>query len=254
MDLTLPVKLKNIPTDFHNYCNNVRKEQEDSLAYTNSKDCSWKVPQSLIKKVNNNGTFKPYFGDTIVINSGENEIYRLEKYQDYLYSAIPALLSEPLNPSEFHITIHDLTSSPEKNSIEKNMEENRQKCKERFRKLSDYFKTHPEERTVDIKSTYIYPCCNISIVMGFVPATEKDFRIIMNLYNLFDEVVYLDYWLRMHITLSYFKPFEFRGEQIQRLYKSLTSLNPNLSVSMDLMDIVYERFDDMNKYYRIDSI
>jgi len=249
MDLAADVKLKNIPRDFQEYSDTVRNEELSSINYLNSKDAVWTVPQSLSKKVDFQGKLKPYFGDTVVLKLEESNRTRLSKFQESLLEDLPALFAEPLDPAYFHITLHDLNSSTDELPLKTVMNENRLKCEKIFKEVASYFKKNLQYSTVTLKPLYIYPCCNISVVAGFTPLTDHDFRIIMNLYNLFDEVRYLDYWLRLHATLCYFKPGELTGEEIRNLYNKLKNLSmEDFTVKLNLWELAYERFSSMNRY------
>jgi len=249
VDLTADVKLKKIPREFQEYSSIVKNEELSSINYLNLKDALWTVPQSLSTKVDFHGNLKPYFGDTVVLKLKERDKIRLSKFQESLLEDLADLFAEPLDPAYFHITLHDLNSSTDEFSLTTVMDENRLKCEKIFKEVASYFKKNPQYSTVTLKPLYIYPCCNISIVAGFTPLTDHDFRIIMNLYNLFDEVRYLDYWLRLHATLCYFKPRELTGEEIRNLYNKLKNLSmEDFTVKLNLWELAYERFFSMNRY------
>jgi hypothetical protein len=164
-------------------------EQSSSVNYLKSADFKWHIPDSLTNKVDLNGSLKPYFGDTVVIKFDDRDISTFSIFQDRLFSSLPDLFSDSLEPAQFHITLHDLKSGPERSSLDTVMEENRIKCEKIFKEVAYYFKDHPEQLKVTLKPAFLYPCCNISMVFGFTPLSDRDFRIIMNLYNLFDNVV-----------------------------------------------------------------
>jgi hypothetical protein len=249
MDLLVDVKLKNTHRNFMEYIETVRNEQLSSVNYLKSADFKWHIPDSLKKKVDLNGFLKPYFGDTVVIKFEDRDISILSRFQDDLRLHFPDLFAEPLDTSHFHITLHDLKSGPEILSLDSIMEEHRIKCEKIFKDLSSYFKEHQDHLKVTLKPAFIYPCCNISMVFGFTPMSDRDFRIIMNLYNLFDNVVYLDYWLRLHVTLSYFKIRELTKEEGEKLYGIIKNfMEEDFSLTVDLRKLAYQRFFSMNEY------
>ena len=255
MDLTIPVRLKNDPVDFEDYCNTIEKEQVSSISWMTAPDARWNVPDSLKAKVDKEGKLRPFFGDTIVIPNEEADISRLGKFKDELHNLVGELCAFPLIPEHFHITLHDLTSGTGRENLTDKMENNSEKCRQIFKTIAEYLHKNDDQAKIRLTSTYAYPSCNISVVLGFAPKTDKDYRIIMNLYNLFDDVVYLSYWLRMHLTLAYFKPFEFFRGQMLRLMNALNSLNHNrIEIELDLWKMAYQRFDDMNDYKTIFSL
>lgn len=255
MDLTIPVKLKNNPMDFEQYCNTIEREQTSSINWMTAPDARWNVPDSLKVKVDGDGILKPFFGDTVVIPNEKEDISRLVQFKDEFHRQVGELCASPLLPEHFHITLHDLSNGPRFEDLEVKMENNSEKCRDIFSRVAEYLQKNDDQAKVKLISTYAYPSCNISAVLGFAPKTDKDYKVIMNFYNLFDDVVYLSYWLRMHLTLAYFKPFEFSRGQMLELVDALNSLNRNrIEIELDLWKTAYQRFDDMNDYKTIFSL
>ena len=252
MDLTIPVKLKNSPMSFEKYVSTIQHEQSSSLGWMTAPDASWSVAGSLKDKVEESGKLRPFYGDTTVIPNEKDDIEKLVEFQEQIHAEVGELCAEKLLPGHFHITLHDLSNSPSLQEIRQDMKSNEEKCRSIFKETADYLKENPDFSKVRLVSVKAFPCCNISVVLGFAPKTDKDYRIIMNLYNLFDDVVYLSYWLRMHITLAYFKPYEFSKEQMDRLFNVLNNISENrMEVELDLWKLAYQRFDSMNDYKTI---
>lgn len=249
MDLFKPVYLKGKPMSFSDYVNTIEKEQHSSLDYLKSQDFSWHIPESLKMKINHNGSFNPFFGDTLTMSVDSIAIETLDRIKNRLNIEYFRLFSEPLNPSDFHITLHDLTSSTNMEDIKDKIDNNKRKCIESFREISDYLKRYPESSSLTVISRMVYPSCNISIVSGFLPKTEYDYCIMMNLYNCFEEIVHLNYWLRPHVTLAYFRPYDLRGMQAADLCNTLiSSSNIGIEMKLNIWDLAYQRFCDMNNY------
>jgi hypothetical protein len=249
MDLIIPVKLKNNPMNFDEYIKTINMEQTSSLNYLKSDDVQWSVPGSLKIKVNDEGVLLPFYGDTTVIPLEPEDIEPANEFQSRLRKNFSGMFAEALLPEHFHITLHDLSNGAEEDPIAGQMEINRKKCSQIFENVEEYLQKHPEHSKVKLNSTYIYNSCNISIVLGFAPATDHDYRTIMNLYNYFDDVVYLNYWLRMHLTLSYFKPYQFSADEIHALAGELDLLNKNkITITLDMHKLAYQRFYSMNDY------
>jgi hypothetical protein len=255
MDLSLPVILKGKATGYNNYCADVEQEHRSSLHYLAEQGSTWNVPPSLCQKVERSGAFKPFYGDTIVFPLGKKEIVELRKLQDSIHGSQGEMLADPLRSRLFHLTLHDLSSGGAPADFAGGSHENREKIRGLFRDIAAYLRIYPEQRPINLRAACIYPCCNISLVLGFIPCGENDFRYVMNLYNLFDDVVYLDYWLRLHVTLAYFKPRQFAGEHMSRLREKLREFdNLELTVTLDIGRLAYQRFSDMNTYETIFSL
>ncbi len=255
MDLTIPVKLKNNPMGFKEYCETIEREQTSSISWMTAPDACWNVPDSLKIKVDGEGVLKPFYGDTVVISNEKGDILRLSKFKDELHNLVGDLCAFPLLSEHFHITLHDLSNGPRLEDLEGRMESNSAKCREIFCKVAEYLHKNDDQAKIKLVSTYAYPSCNISAVLGFAPKTDKDYKVIMNFYNLFDDVVYLSYWLRMHLTLAYFRPFEFSRKQMLELVDALNNINKSrIEIELDLWKTAYQRFDDMNDYKTIFSL
>ena len=96
----------------------------------------------------------------------------------------PDLWAESLDLETFHMTIHDLYSGPEMTSqLRGMMTANQERIREIFRQARAYFEMHPEQALIKVKQNSIFPNLNISLLMGLKPATDRDFRILMNFYN-----------------------------------------------------------------------
>lgn len=250
MDLSKPLTIKNKEISFKEYCNTVKSEQASAINWLKTKDIKWNIPDSLRKKVDKSGRLKHYFGDTVAVPLKKEDIYSLETIQKKIYLEISDISAEELVSDCFHVTIHDLNSSSCKGEIQNKLENNKNKCKTIFKKLAEGLKKNPDQSKIKLNSTYIYPSCNISYVIGFVPDSEKDFKTLMNLYNNFNEVVYLDCLPRFHVTLNYFKPVELSGAKIIKMYNAFLKFNKQLDITieLDLLKLEYQRFENMNSY------
>lgn len=248
IDLTGPVKIRGVETSFKDYCEAVESSQDAAVEALKSPRVRWHDLDRLRKKVDEDGRYIPFYGDTLVVRSSEEDVERASALQKKIIEAVPGIFAEPLHPSTFHITIHDLDNGNDRGKLEPKMDENREKVKREFKKLSEYFKKHPDQAIVYLKPSIVCPDATVSI--KFLPASEKDYRTVMNLRDRFDKIVNLDNRLEMHVSLCYFKPKNFSGRQREKLYSVLTGVNKNLDfpVKMDLRNLAYQRFFSMNDY------
>ncbi|MEW6745495.1 MAG: hypothetical protein AB1486_22310 [Planctomycetota bacterium] len=158
-------------------------------------------------------------------------------------------LSDPLEPSTFHVTLHDLSASPSAENLRESLERNRERVRNLLGELGKILREEPSLARVTLRATRIFPCMNISVLAGFSPVSERDFRVLMNAYALFDQVAVLGYWLRPHVTLAYFRPMPPPSGQREALIAVLGRLNdPDLEIVLDLRDLTYQRFTSMNHY------
>jgi len=233
MSLLRDVVLKGQPRRFDEYCATVRSEEEGALAWL-AGGGDWSVPEGLRAKVGVDGRFLPFIGDTVVV-----PVEPLTDLQNQLHQAVPQFLAERLDPAEFHVTVHDLLAGPA--ATADRMEENRARCQS----ILDGLRGQVE--TIRLAPLRVYPSVNVSVVAGYVPETDRDFRILMNAYNLFDDVVYLPHWLRPHVTLGYFVPRPPDVVERARLWQTIHEMRPP-ALTLDLRRMCYQRFTDMNHY------
>lgn len=240
LDLLSPVVLKNQPREFDEYRATVLAEQGSATAWLAAPDARWVVPESLRQKVADDGRLLPYHGDTVVLPLDRGAVSACRKLQRELRDELHRDLAERLDPATFHVTLHDLSHGP----VAANLDENAARCRERFASLATSLTARPELARITLQPTAVYPSVNVSLVLGLLPATDRDFRVIMNAYNLFDDVVHVPYWPRFHVTLDYLRP---RSLDTRRLHGALPCPSPE-PIHVDLWHLAYQRFDGMNRY------
>lgn len=249
IDLSRSVVMKGESWQYSEYVETLKSEQLGALNYLNSSETVWSVPDSLQYKVNESGTILPFFGDTTVFELSPVERDEVISLIDLL-EPLRGVLSEHLDPNQLHLTLHDLSNSPQmQGELRDKMANNQRRVKEIFKSVGEYLKLHPEHKKIKMVSTNSFPCLNISILLGFAPKDESDFKALINLYNFFDDVVYLNYWLRPHITLSYFRPRSLNHDEIIELSRVLKEINTHtVEIELDVMELLYQHFYHMNDY------
>jgi hypothetical protein len=240
------VRLKGTLMPFEQYRESYLSEQRASISSLRNEE--WHLSRSLRLKVQEDGRYRPFCGDTVIFPLHSAEITNLEKLERQLHERIPESLAEPLVPEQMHLTLHDLSNGPSADDIGERLLSNERQCQRIFGELAAHLANRPEDAHIRLVSALAFPCAGISVVLAFPPATEKDHRLIMNAYNLFDEVVYLDYWLRIHVTLAYFRPGIFDLERRAALEGWLQSAQPQIELNLDLRQLQYCRFQNMNDY------
>lgn len=223
--------------DFLAKVNNFEKEQlklGDGYFHANPR---------LAQKVRRDGKFTDFFGDRIAFRLDYKTIKRLSEITDALYSAAPECFAERLRPDNFHMTLHDLSSSSRLSDIAERMFFNELEVA----KLSeDIISTG-----FTMKSNYIFNMLNTGIVCGLVPADEEEYKSLMSYYYHFDDIVYLpyDYGFIPHITLAYYNLNGFDSASAKKLEDAVTKLNKN-SFKLELYtnELYYQKFTGMNSY------
>ena len=138
--------------------------------------------------------------------------------------------------------------------LKERVKETSKKAGKVFREINEYLTDNPEERFAEVESLGIASGGFVALMMVFLPSTEKDYRIIMNLYNLFDEIVYLKNFLRIHLTLNYFNTKKFGSDEIRETMEVAKNFKKTFRLKLDLRRLAYQTFTDMNSYETIFSV
>ncbi len=85
--------------------NRISEFENDNFSFNTSEVCQ---NQNLRNKVNEDKSFKPFYGDTIVFDLSTNIKLQIEKIVDQLYLNCGLLFAERLKTNTFHMTLHDL--------------------------------------------------------------------------------------------------------------------------------------------------
>lgn len=197
------------------------------------------LPHSQIaQKIKADGSFLPFWGDTILFYLSPDAVQTLSAVQQKLHeSGIP--LSNKLNPNQFHMTLHDLDHTM---GCDKRWDTTKQQAERILREL--------EDGTVQLTPVAAFPMMNTSIVIGYRPVTESDCRLLMDWCNAF-EPLFSYGQPTFHVTLAYFRPGDTGKMGMEDLKSALDAVNqtpfPILRLSKN--DLVYQRFYDMNWYF-----
>ncbi len=213
--------------------------EQGSACHSLREQGPWHVPASLELKVTADGRMKPFWGDTTVMPVRDPDVLSaLSGMQETLYASCGTMLAERLSPDTFHMTVHDLSNGPEREPLIERMAANESQVMPILEGLRG---------EVRMRATRVFPCMNISILLGLAPADETSFRRLMDAYDQLDALHSLNYWPRFHITLAYFLPQPVTDSAA--LAGTLSILNPpDLFWTTDLQDIEYQHFNDMNHY------
>ena len=206
-------------------------------------DAGLVTPQSLTLKVDEQGGFKPFFGDTVIFSLPGSMIAWLTEVQAQLYAACGGCLTrERLAPETFHITLHDLLSQP--GGMPEGVAQNR----ERVLPLLEGFRGRYPRR-VTVRSVRLFNMMNTSVVMGFEPAGEADCAVLMDMYERLSQVVPLPYPLTLHATLAYYRPGVYDTATVgalRALMRDIGTQRREWTLSLD--ELHYATFENMGGY------
>lgn len=200
----------------------------------------------LRQKAGDDGLFAPFYGDTVIFALPPEMIRWLSGLQEELYAACGPVLAQKLDPDTFHITLHDLSSSP--SGWPAGMPGN---CKRTLPLLEAARGSLPPEVTV--RSSCVFSMVDTSIVMGFEPAQESDCRTLMGLYRELQGVQPLTYPLTLHATLAYYRPGEYSPGEAACVWQALRQLGrERREWRLRLDELRYATFDSMNHYSMVE--
>lgn len=204
---------------------------------------------SIALKVNEDNSFRPFYGDTVVFNLDDATKQKLKKIVESISAVAPECFCESLVSSTFHMTLHDLSNSPVLEDVVVELFHNELKALKIAEKVTPH--------KIKMKSKYIFNMVNTSLVMGLYPADEEEYNKLMNLYYLFDDVKKLGYPLTPHITLGYYNVKGFSAESARKLENIVKELNANemeIEIELDTKELFYQKFISMNDYINIFNV
>lgn len=196
---------------------------------------------NLTKKVDVNGDFLPFIGNTVVYDLDNDVKDSLTKLQNELYAHGCDVLSRRLDPSTFHMTLHDLVNGqPEDHNLREKMAQ----VAPAVQNILSQWKYH---EPITMKATWMFNMVNTSIVLGLKPADSDSCSRLDEMYCRLEEVVPLGYPLCPHITLAYFRPGKYLSQQIEGLCRSLRAVQLELTLKAE--NLRFQNFKHMNWYY-----
>lgn len=168
--------------------------------------------------------------------------------QDELYGCAGHLLSERLPQETFHITLHDLCSGEDEESVRWNIEEH-------GKKISQIMEDVRQKGLIQLRAVGIVSMVASSIVVLFEPKTESDHEMMQTVYSAFDAIQPLPYPLTLHCTLAYYKPSSYSPEQWNCIFRKITELNQKEmnDAVLDCAALEYQHFFSMKDYFNVEA-
>lgn len=196
----------------------------------------------LSEKVSEDGSFKPFYGDTTVFDLNEKTKKKINGFVEKLYGENLSFFAERINESTFHITLHDLSNSVSLGTVAEECFFNEIKLK----KMTVGKRTN---KKIKFTTTFIFNMVNTSLVLGVVPKTAKDYLSLMELYSVVDKVKILPYNLTPHITLAYYRPVKTDKSEIEKLKQLVSEFNQkSFDITVNTDELYYQKFESMNDY------
>lgn len=204
------------------------------------------VNPSLKKKVDDQNCFRPFFGDTVAFDLDSDTKKKVEGIVDVLYTQAGECFCERLRGDTFHITLHDLSNSPSLSEAAEEVFVNE------LRIIDAVKRANIGCEQLTMQSNNVFNMVGTSLCLGVKPKGESDYKKLMKLYSIIDEVKSLPYPFTPHITLAYYNCRAFSRESAECLTRAVNIFNKEpfeFTVSTD--KLYYQKFTDMNTYVNI---
>ena len=195
---------------------------------------------SLSNNVDPDGSFRPFFGSTVVFSLDARTKFALAGLQRGLYCEVGQMLAQPLTADTFHMTLHDLVNgSVHSEALARDME----RVKDQVLPLLQIWQNEPP---LQMRATRTFNLVHTSVVLGLEPSDADSWRQLDRMYQELEAVVPLGYGLTPHITLAYYKPGSYSEADAARLR---ATLGPSeLELLLPMQALTYQSFWDMNHY------
>ena len=201
----------------------------------------------VYQKVACDNRFKPFWGDTVVFDLDRRTKAKIAGIIDSLYSAVPECFCEQIKEDTIHMTLHDLSTSDNLDSIAPEMFGNEIE-------LLRVLKENPQQlNSIKMKTNYIINMVSTSLVLALVPADEGEWNKLQEMYELINRVKVCPYpYLTPHITLAYFNYNGFDANSADKLKAKVYELNQNrFDITLRTSKLYYQKFVSMNDFYLV---
>ena len=213
---------------------------------------SFSTHPGLSAKVDEDGSFRPFAGSTVVFQLEKDDLTDITAAQAFLHEEVGDMLACPLPPSTLHMTLHDLVNPETATDCL-----NYAKCVHdsltlATRFIEDIRRDYANHR-IEMVADRVVNMVSKSVVLMLRSRTEEDFALLLELYHRFDAIVPLSWPLTPHVTLAYFKPGRIDGD---RLSAAIAPIQPDannpVTLTLDISALTAQRFEKMDRYYEVD--
>ena len=209
-------------------------------------DLANRVHSGLIPKVREDGSFRQFYGDTVVFALPDKALTEISSRLDSLIQRCPSVFAERFRTEMLHMTLHDLNAGSELEAIAPAV------FRTGIQICRTFSETNLPSEKIEVKSTYLFNMVNTSLVMGLIPASRHDFETLFALYEKIDKIKPLEYPFTPHITLAYFIPKIISRHDLNTLKAAVEELNEEqLNFELSTDELYYQHFTDMNTFINI---
>lgn len=199
---------------------------------------------SLQEKVMTDGSFAPFYGDTLIYMLEGSCKRKVGELRDQMYQAADDgdMFARQLDTNSFHVTLHDLVSGPRLELLSGQMAENQKYWERQIGRIWDI-------GNFTMRPAGLVNMVSKSVVLLLIPETESDYTRMRQAYEIADEAVRQSYPYTAHITLAYYKNGVYPWEQWKQLLEFMKAADVfNMRISMKAENLHYMTFQNMNHY------
>ena len=229
---------------YHDFLERVSKFEKPEL---DMGECYFHPHAELGAKCCADGTFRRFYGDTVVFGLKHKVKEKFGELIDELYEKAPECFSEKINKSTLHMTLHDLSASDNIGEVSADVFMNEVK-------LLEVLKDSPvKDFTIKMKTNVVINLVSKGLVMALVPCDEEEWNKLQELYELINQVRVCPYpFLTPHVTLAYFNTNGFDEGSVKKLKKIVEKMNESgFDVTLHTDRLYYQHFYSMNDYRNI---
>ena len=195
-------------------------------------------------KVGRDGALLPFYGNTTIFDLAQSDLDWLRGVQDALYDACGDVLAQRLRPETFHITLHDLISGADRQSIEADVNSTLDHAHRIVREIRESFPWG-----VHVRAKRMMNMVGTSVVLVFEPEDEDNCRALMQMHERLQSVVPLAYPLTPHVTLAYYRPGRIDASAAAWLQRVMDESDVDGRIMhLDAARLNVCTFTDMNHY------
>lgn len=201
----------------------------------------FRTNKRLRDKVDDEGKFRFFCGETTVFDLPDNVREKLMEVQARLYDAAEDMFSvQRLSEESMHMTLHSFWDMAEDIKYADVPYTEEEVCS-----VLDSVRSNFPDRIM-MRAVVPLSMVNTSVVMGLMPASEPDAWRLGEIHRRMSALYPRPYCLTPHVTLAYYRP----GEYPEELWKKLKSVFTveGFAFPIKTEQLFFRRFYDMERY------
>jgi len=204
----------------------------------------FRTNDNLRDKVDGQGRFRLFCGETTVFDLPDNVREKLVEIQSQLYDTAGEMFTaQRLGQESLHMTLHSLWDMGEDTKLRDAPYSHADVCR-----VLDGIRADFPDRIM-MRAICPLNMVNTSVVMGLFPASEVDSWHLAEINRRMAELYPRPYGLTPHVTLAYYRPDEYPEETWRKL-KSVFAVQ-GFAFPIETEKLFFRRFFDMGRYETI---